>query len=101
MSVTLNRSDIFQDDIILGFTVNELLDISFTIPATTTIDCAALNIRIGNELVNGRPTQTEHTVHIGRSDLTLLLNELRTIDDILGEYETASGTVTTTEQAPH
>lgn len=78
---------LLNKNICLIFPVNELLDISITIPNEKTIDCATLHISIANEIVNGQRAKSEHIVNIGRNDMTLLLNELRQIDTILGEYE--------------
>lgn len=69
-----------------SLSVNQLTDFSYTLPAASeTIDCATLHVRIANELRNGRPQATGHSVHISRSDIAYLLDELRTIDRIMGE----------------
>lgn len=59
---------------------------STTIPKDT-IDCAQLTIDIANELIDGVPTKTTHNININKSDVTILLNELRTIKNIMEETD--------------
>lgn len=71
--------------------MNRLTEFSCTLPAESeAIDCATMHVSIANELRNGRPRPTKHSVNIGRSDIALLLAELRTIDRIMGETAPAS-----------
>lgn len=66
------------------FAVNELVDMSYEIPKEA-IDCACISFKLKNELVNGVPTQTTHDINIGRSDIKILLKELKTVRNFMDE----------------
>lgn len=60
--------------------------ISYTIP-TDTIDCAQLSIKINNELCDGLPKNTTHCVNVSKSDISILLNELKTIKRLMDDMD--------------
>lgn len=66
--------------------VNELESISYTIP-TDTIDCAQLSIKINNELFDGLPKNTTHCVNVSKTDISILLNELKTIKRLMDDMD--------------
>lgn len=67
--------------------VNRLAAFSYRLPddESDAIDCATLEVRIANEMRNGRTGAATHSVNISREDIAMLLDELRTIDRIMGE----------------
>ncbi|XP_037039822.1 COMM domain-containing protein 4 [Bradysia coprophila] len=64
--------------------VNELESISCTIP-NDVIDCAQLTFDIANEIVDGIPTKQSHKVNISKLDIGILLNEMRTVRNLMDE----------------
>lgn len=66
--------------------VNELIDMSFDIPSDT-IDCARIKFKLKNELVDGVPTETSHEINIGKSDIKILLKEMKTVRSLMDETE--------------
>lgn len=67
------------------FSVNELVDINYTIPTeSTTVNCAQISFDIANEIRDGKPMPVvQHKVNISKLDVGILLAELRTIDRIM------------------
>lgn len=82
----LIRSNIFQISnyflFFLVHTVNELDGISYTIQKDT-VDCALLKIDIKNEIVDGIPMKTIHKINISKSDIPILINELKIISNMM------------------
>lgn len=70
----------------IGFLVlvNELEDMSYDIPKET-IDCACITFKLKNQLIDGVPTQTTHNINITKSDIKILLKELKTVRDVMDE----------------
>lgn len=66
--------------------VNELIDFSYEIPKDC-IDCATVSFNLKNELVNSRPQQATHQINIDKTNLKMLIKELKTARDILAEYD--------------
>lgn len=64
--------------------MNELIDMTYEIPKDA-IDCACVIFKLKNELVNGVPTQTTHNINIAKTDIKILLKELKTIRDLMDE----------------
>lgn len=69
-----------------NFTINELVGISCDLPEET-IDCGRITLKLCNELVNGVETSTTHSVNIQKSDLKILLKELKTVRGIMDELQ--------------
>lgn len=69
-----------------NFTVNELMDMSYEIPADA-IGCASISFKLRNELVNGVETNVTHQVNIQKADLKILLNEMKTVRSIMDELQ--------------
>ncbi|XP_055610212.1 COMM domain-containing protein 4 [Uranotaenia lowii] len=66
--------------------INELESVSSSIPEGT-IDCVQLQFDIANEIVNGVSQPASHTVNVNRSDIPILLKELKTIKSIMDGYD--------------
>lgn len=72
-----------------SLTINELESVARTIPENT-IDCVQLRFNIKNEIVNGVPQGTSHAVNVNRSDIPVLLKELKSIKSIMDDYDNES-----------
>lgn len=72
--------------ILISFSVNELLNESYEIP-TDAIDCANVTFNLKNELVDGVPKKTTHKINIGKIEIKMLLNELKTVRNLMSELE--------------
>lgn len=59
---------------------------NYEIP-TDTIDCACIKFKLKNELVDGVPTETNHHINIGHSDIKVLLKEMKTVRSLMDETE--------------
>ncbi|KFB43649.1 AGAP001207-PA-like protein [Anopheles sinensis] len=68
-----------------SLSINQLETFQCTIPKNT-IDCIQLKIGIHNEIVDGVPQKTTHTVNLNRNDALLLLNELKSVRDTMENY---------------
>uniref|UniRef100_A0A182YHV9 Uncharacterized protein n=1 Tax=Anopheles stephensi TaxID=30069 RepID=A0A182YHV9_ANOST len=68
-----------------SLSINQLDTFSCSIPKNT-IDCIQLKIGIQNEIVDGLPKKTSHTVNLNRNDALLLLNELKAVRDTMESY---------------
>lgn len=66
--------------------MNELIDVTYDIPSDA-IDCACITFKLKNELVDGIPTETNHNINIGTSDIKLLLKEMKTVRSLMEETE--------------
>ncbi|KAJ6635964.1 COMM domain-containing protein 4, partial [Pseudolycoriella hygida] len=64
--------------------VNELESISYRIP-NDVIDCAQFTFDISNEIEDGIPIKKSHKVNISKVDVGILLNEMRTIRNLMDE----------------
>uniref|UniRef100_A0A0K8TQ82 COMM domain-containing protein 4 n=1 Tax=Tabanus bromius TaxID=304241 RepID=A0A0K8TQ82_TABBR len=69
-----------------SLTVDEMDDIIYTIPKDT-IECAQLEVKIKNEIVDGVSQNTTHKINIHKVDLLVLLDELKTIKQIMESYD--------------
>lgn len=69
-----------------SLTINELECITSSIPENT-IDCVQFQLGISNEIINGVPTRTTHEININRSDIPVLLKELKTVRKIMDGYD--------------
>ncbi|KXJ73071.1 hypothetical protein RP20_CCG016567 [Aedes albopictus] len=69
-----------------SLTINELESVTCSVPENT-IDCVQLQFNIKNEIVNGVPQRTNHAVNINRSDIPVLLKELKSIKTIMDGYD--------------
>ncbi|XP_031635762.1 COMM domain-containing protein 4 [Contarinia nasturtii] len=69
-----------------SLTVNELIDMTFDIP-TDTIDCACIKFKLKNELVDGVPTETNHEINVGKSNIKMLLKEMKAVRSLMDETE--------------
>ncbi|XP_019553133.2 COMM domain-containing protein 4 [Aedes albopictus] len=69
-----------------SLTINELESVTRSVPENT-IDCVQLQFNIKNEIVNGVPQRTNHAVNINRSDIPVLLKELKSIKSIMDGYD--------------
>lgn len=69
-----------------SLTINELESVTRSVPENT-IDCVQLQFNIKNEIVNGVPQRTNHAVNINRSDIPVLLKELKSIKTIMDGYD--------------
>ncbi|XP_058129666.1 COMM domain-containing protein 4 [Anopheles ziemanni] len=68
-----------------SLSINQLETFQCSIPKNT-IDCIQLKIGIHNEIVDGVPQKTNHTVNLNRNDALLLLNELKSVRDTMENY---------------
>ncbi|XP_049538450.1 COMM domain-containing protein 4 [Anopheles darlingi] len=68
-----------------SLSVNQLDSFECSIPKNT-IDCIQLKLGIQNEIVDGLPRKTSHTVNLNRNDALLLLNELKAVRDTMENY---------------
>uniref|UniRef100_A0A1L8DC73 COMM domain-containing protein n=1 Tax=Nyssomyia neivai TaxID=330878 RepID=A0A1L8DC73_9DIPT len=62
--------------------VNELGDVD-CVPSDTLPDCVNLHLGIENEIINGMPQKTQHTVTIHKSQLPILIQELKAARDVM------------------
>ncbi|XP_055548307.1 COMM domain-containing protein 4 [Wyeomyia smithii] len=69
-----------------SLTINELEAVTSSTPENT-IDCIQLQIGIKNEIINGVPQRTTHAVNINRSDIPILLKEMKRIRSLMEEYD--------------
>lgn len=69
-----------------SLTINELEGVTRSVPENT-IDCIQLQIGIKNEIINGVPKQTTHAININRSDIPVLLREMKTVRGLMEEYD--------------
>ncbi|XP_055638473.1 COMM domain-containing protein 4 [Toxorhynchites rutilus septentrionalis] len=72
-----------------SLTINELRSITSNIP-NNTIDCVQIRLDIKNEIVNGVPRQITHEVNINRTDIPVLLKELKIVRSIMNGYDYGS-----------
>lgn len=68
------------------FLVNELIDVTYDVPSDA-IDCACITFKLKNELVDGVPTETNHQINIGKTDVKMLIKELKTVRSLMEETE--------------
>ncbi|XP_055302033.1 COMM domain-containing protein 4 [Sitodiplosis mosellana] len=69
-----------------SLTVNELIDMTFDIPSDA-INCACITFKLKNEIIDGVPTETSHEINIERSDVRMLLKEMKTVRSLMDETE--------------
>uniref|UniRef100_A0A1B0EVW2 Uncharacterized protein n=2 Tax=Phlebotomus papatasi TaxID=29031 RepID=A0A1B0EVW2_PHLPP len=65
-----------------SLSVNELEDVH-CVPSETLPDCVNLRLGIKNEIINGLPQKTEHSVTIHKSQLPILIKELKSARDVV------------------
>lgn len=51
------------------------------------IDCACITFKLKNELVDGIPTATNHQINIGKTDIKMLLREMKTVRSLMEDTE--------------
>lgn len=68
------------------FSVNELDGISYTIQKDT-VDCALVSVDIANEIVDGMPVKMTHKINITRTDIPILINELKRISQMMEDLD--------------
>lgn len=51
------------------------------------VDCACVTFKLKNELVDGIPTETSHHINIEKSNVKMLLKEMKTIRSLMDETE--------------
>ncbi|KAH8397119.1 hypothetical protein KR215_009175, partial [Drosophila sulfurigaster] len=74
--------------ILFTFSVNELQSVrNVTSLGETPQNCATLELKISQELVDGLPKDTTHTVNIECAQLGALLDEMKLARDIMLKYE--------------
>ncbi|XP_017863876.1 PREDICTED: COMM domain-containing protein 4 [Drosophila arizonae] len=83
-----NAMAIRQQLIDKAFRINELQSIrNVTSPGETPPNCATLELKISQELVDGLPKDTTHIVNIECAQLGALLDEMKLARDIMLKYE--------------
>ncbi|XP_062133317.1 COMM domain-containing protein 4 isoform X1 [Drosophila sulfurigaster albostrigata] len=71
-----------------AFRINELQSVrNVTSLGETPQNCATLELKISQELVDGLPKDTTHTVNIECAQLGALLDEMKLARDIMLKYE--------------
>lgn len=60
--------------------------ISYTIP-NDLIDCAQFTFDVANEIVDGVPMKKSHKINVSKSDVGILLNEMKTIRNLMDEMK--------------
>lgn len=78
-----------KDDLISkSLTVNEFKNASVVTHPEKTIDCIQLQVKLKNEIVEGKlQPETCHSVNVKKSDIPILLNELKTIKTMMDETD--------------
>lgn len=66
--------------------MNELIDVTHDIPSDA-IDCACITFKLKNEIVDGVPIETNHNINIGKSDIKMLLKEMKTVRNLMEETQ--------------
>lgn len=66
--------------------MNELTEITYDVPSDT-IDCACITFQLKNELVDGVPSETSHPINIGKSDVKMLLKEMKAVRSLMEDTE--------------
>ncbi|XP_055370998.1 COMM domain-containing protein 4 [Condylostylus longicornis] len=67
------------------FNINELISVSGTLNKDA-IDCCALEFKIKDELHDGVPKDTTHKINIHKADVTILLNNLKEMRNLMDSY---------------
>lgn len=76
------------------FAVNELQSVrNITSPGETPTNCATLELKISQELVDGLPADTTHVLNIECAQLATLLEEMKVARDIMMKYENKDSVV--------
>ncbi|XP_064552341.1 COMM domain-containing protein 4 isoform X3 [Drosophila montana] len=76
-----------------AFRINELQSIrNVTSPGEPPPNCATLELKISQELVDGLPKDTTHIVNIECAQLGALLDEMKLARDIMLKYENKENT---------
>ncbi|XP_030384966.1 COMM domain-containing protein 4 [Scaptodrosophila lebanonensis] len=71
-----------------AFKINELQSVrNVTSQDSTPSDCFTLELKISQELVDGLPQDTTHTLNIERAQLKALLEEMKVARDLMEKYE--------------
>ncbi|XP_017844223.1 COMM domain-containing protein 4 isoform X2 [Drosophila busckii] len=75
------------------FKINELQSVrNITSQGDTPPNCATLELKISQELVDGLPKDTTHIVNIESAQLGALLDEMKMARDIMLKYENKNNT---------
>lgn len=76
------------------FAVNELQSVrNITSLGETPTNCATLELKISQELVDGLPADTTHVLNIECAQLATLLEEMKVARDIMMKYENKESAV--------
>ncbi|SPP76075.1 COMM domain-containing protein 4 isoform X2 [Drosophila guanche] len=88
-SVLQKRSGSIRQKLIdKAFRINELQCVrNVTSSGETPANCATLELKISQELVEGLPKDTTHIVNLERSQMIALLEELKVCRDVMDKYE--------------
>ncbi|KAH8317876.1 hypothetical protein KR067_003615, partial [Drosophila pandora] len=71
-----------------AFIINELQSVrDVTSPETTPPNCATLEFKISQELVDGLPQDTTHVLTFDRVQIRALLAEMKLARDVMEKYE--------------
>lgn len=65
--------------------VNEVTKVTADIP-DDGIDCACVTFDIKNELIDGVPMKTTHKININKTDVRILLKEMKTVQNMMEEF---------------
>lgn len=77
-----------------SLSVNELQSIrNITSLGETPPNCATLELKISQELVDGLPTDTTHILNIECAQLATMLEEMKVARDIMMKYENKESAV--------
>lgn len=62
--------------------INEMEDVTCK-KSENAIDCVEMELKIKNEIVNGIPQSTTHKINIHKSNIPILVKELKTIKTMM------------------
>ncbi|KAH8235208.1 hypothetical protein KR032_010290, partial [Drosophila birchii] len=83
-----NSAAIRQTLIDKAFKINELQSVrDVTSPGETPPNCATLELKISQELVDGLPKDTTHILNIDRTQIKALLAELKLARAVMEKYQ--------------
>lgn len=66
--------------------INEFEGATLNVPENT-IDCVQLELRIKNEIIDGKQQRSVHNINISKGDAKILLKELRTVKQFMDEMD--------------
>lgn len=68
------------------YLVNELGNVTIN-NQSNIIDCIQLNVSIKNEIVKGKPNNTNYAINVYKNEVPFLLNELRAIKSTIEKLD--------------